>query len=126
MKIKTDQLIRGRDGQPFFDIVKGEQVDIELGKHIISLLDGIAVGSVGDYRKVGSLGDRFAVSNGEIDLCVDEVKILQDVIKAAKVLRTDLRRSLDYLLWKEDLPAAEQKSIAEWYGETLHAPKIEN
>ena len=90
MKIKIDQVIRNRTGEPFFDMVNGEVVEISLGGHISRILDGMSVGSVGDHRKVGRLADRFDDADGEIDLSIDDIKILQDTLKAAKAIRINV------------------------------------
>ena len=126
MKIKIDQVIRNRTGEPFFDMVNGEVVEISLGGHISRILDGMSVGSVGDHRKVGRLADRFDDADGEIDLSIDDIKILQDTLKAAKAIRVDLMRSIQYLLWPEDLPADEQKHIGKWYGREQMKKRSEN
>ncbi len=117
MKIKIDREVRGRGGESF---------NTTLGTQTLAMLDGMAVGSVGDHRKVGRLADRFDEANGSIDLDLDEIKILKDVMKAAKAIRIDLRRSMEYLLWPDDLSAEDQKQIAKWYNETLPAPEKKN
>ena len=117
MQIETGKIILGRGGKPFNDVVEGELVEVSLGPHILRMLDGMSVASMGDYRKAGRLADKIEDANGTAELTEDETATLKTVIEAAGAMRVDLRRSMEYLLWPDDLSSDEKGKIASWYGE---------